>query len=223
MAFPCGCVVVSVITGFIDDTIFTQGERLFCTPIYLRRSRAVQCRRPRPRRPRRFRHVAAGAQQLPRFLLDLRGQFRLRPRPRLAPVEARRSVPPVLTHVSFHRPKRRHHFAGPRLAAGHHLPGNQPETLQVLSLVLEHRQMSVQLHHLALRAPHAQIPVDLFRSGRKNRQLQCPAPPLPTADGQPVRRPEHRGAGASLRPPDLGRDLRLEMDRHLRRNGPSTR
>ncbi len=42
-AWPSPVVVLPrrVITGFIGDTIFTQGERLSCTPIYLRRSRAV--------------------------------------------------------------------------------------------------------------------------------------------------------------------------------------
>src|SRR5947208_8650263 len=89
---------------------------------------------------------------------------------------------PVQLHMPLHRdhrhPERLHDLFGFHGPTGDHLAGEHTETPHIFLLMLEHRQVTVQIKHPARLCLYRDLAIDLRHPGRKNRQLQLRHPSL---------------------------------------------
>src|ERR1035437_6518634 len=138
--------------------------------------RLVQSVRQHVQFRRHFRHAPRPIEQLLRLFQHWSFQHRRRTVARLGRVEPLGAVVPIHLHIPLHRDhrhaKRLDDLFGFHRPAGNHLAGEHAETPYVLLLVLEHRQVAVEIKHPARLSLYGDLAVDLRHPGRKNRQLK---------------------------------------------------
>src|SRR5664280_870090 len=141
-----------------------------------RADRLVQSVRQHVQFRRHFRHAPSRIEQVLRLLQHLGFQHRRRTMPRLRLVEPLGAVVPVQLHIPLHRDhrhaKRLDDLFGFHRPACNHLAGEHAETPHVLLLVLEYRQVAVEIKHPARLFLYCDLAVDLRHPGRKHRQLK---------------------------------------------------
>src|ERR1035437_2462615 len=144
--------------------------------------RLVQSVRQHVQFRRHFRHAPRPIEQLLRLFQHWSFQHRRRTVARLGRVEPLGAVVPIHLHIPLHRDhrhaKRLDDLFGFHRPAGNHLAGEHAETPYVLLLVLEHRQVAVEIKHPARLSLYGDLAVDLRHPGRKNRQLKLRDPSL---------------------------------------------
>src|SRR5450759_5250062 len=151
-------------------------------PFFLRTSqtarvdRLVQSVRQHVQFRRHFRHAPRPIEQLLRLFQHWSFQHRRRTVARRGCVEPLGAVVPIHLHIPLHRDhrhaKRLDDLFGFHRPACNHLAGEHAETPHVLLLVLEHRQVAVEVKHPARLFLYCDLVVDLRHPGRKNRQLK---------------------------------------------------
>jgi hypothetical protein len=122
------------------------------------------------------RHAPTLIQQLLRLLQHFPFQHRGGTVARLRLVESLGPMLPVQLHIPLHRDHRHaeclHDLFGLHRPAFDHLTGEHTETPHILLLVLEHRQVAMQVKHLARLRLYRDPAIDLRHPGGENRQLQ---------------------------------------------------
>src|SRR5260370_37685873 len=88
-------------------------------------------------------------------------------------------------HVSLHRRQRHsersYDVSLPHRPIGDQLAGKHAEALQILLVVLKHRQQAMEIHHLSILSLERQVLRDGGQATRKDRQLELrhgPVSPL---------------------------------------------
>src|SRR5712692_2218487 len=127
-----------------------------------------------------FRHTSSFFQQHPRPLQYFSLQHRCRTLARLGLVKSFRAVDPKHFHVSLHRDDRYakglHDFFRLHRPVDDHLAREHPETSDVFFLVMEYRQVPVNVDHLACFLLNRDAVVDLRYPGGKYWQLSLRHP-----------------------------------------------
>src|SRR5882724_2692194 len=122
-----------------------------------------------------LRHTSSFLQQHPRPLQYFPFQHRCGTLARLGLIKSFRAVVPKHFHVSLHRDDRYakglHDFFRLHRPVDDHLAGEHPETPNVFFLVMEYRQVVVNVDHLACFFLNRDAVVDLRHSGGKYWQL----------------------------------------------------
>src|SRR2546422_9571260 len=127
-----------------------------------------------------FRHTPSFFQQYPRPLQYFSLQHRCGTLARLGLIEPFRAVVPEHFHVSLHGDDRHakslHNFFRLHRPVDDHLAGEHPETPDVFFLVMEHRQVPMNVDHLACFLLNRDAVVDLRYPGGEYWQLSLRHP-----------------------------------------------